>query len=39
LVNKNLCPICWLTFCPINSVFCFIETLQFCEVPFVDCWS
>jgi hypothetical protein len=27
--GKNLFPICWLPFCPIDSVLCLTETLQF----------
>jgi len=34
--GKDLFPICWLLFCPTDSVFCLTETLQFYEVPFVD---
>jgi hypothetical protein len=35
-IGKDLFPICWLLFCPINSVLCLTEALQFYEVPFVD---
>ena len=33
---KILFPICWLKFCPLNSVLCLIETLQCYEVLFVN---
>ena len=31
--------ICWLPFCPIDSVLCLAEVLQFYEVPFVHSLS
>jgi hypothetical protein len=34
-IGKDPFPICWLSFCHIESVLCLTETLQFFEVPFV----
>ena len=39
LSDVRLVKICWLPFCPIDSVLCLTEALQFYEVPFVDSWS
>jgi len=33
---KIFFPICWLPFCPNDSVLCLTEALQFYEVPFVN---
>ena len=33
---KLFFPIGWLPFCPIDSVHCLTEALQFYEVPFVN---
>ena len=35
-IGKDPLPICWLSFCFIDSVFCLTEALQFYEFPFVD---
>ena len=32
-----LFPICWLLFCPIESVLCLAEALQFYKIPFGYC--
>jgi hypothetical protein len=33
--KKNLLPICWLPFSPVDSVLCLTEAFQLSEVPFV----
>jgi hypothetical protein len=38
-LGTDLFPICWFMFCPIDSVLCLTEALQFYEVPFVNSWS
>jgi hypothetical protein len=35
-IGKSPFPICWWSFCLIDSVFCHTEALQFYEVPFID---
>jgi hypothetical protein len=35
-IGKDLFPICYLVFSPIDSVLCLTEALQFYEVPFDD---
>ena len=39
MIGKDLFLICWLLFCPIDSVLCLTEALQFYEVPFVNSWA
>jgi hypothetical protein len=34
---KIFSPYCRLLFCPIDSVFCLVEALQFHEVPILNC--
>ena len=38
-VRENHFPVCKQLFYPIASVLCYPGALQFCEVPFINCWS
>jgi hypothetical protein len=37
VVGKDLFPIWWLPFCPIDKILCLTAVLQSHKVPFVDC--
>ena len=39
LVRENHFPVCKQLFYPIVSVLCVPGAFQFCEVPFINCWS